>query len=71
MRRFGLLLLVLLSLPILIHLYQPGLMYFNSAGATLGTIGATISPLILFGLLARFVLIGWFKPQEKSTPSKS
>jgi hypothetical protein len=58
MRKIGLILLVLLSLPILLFVYQPALQLGITA-YVLGTIGRTLSPLILFGSLAYVVAKHW------------
>jgi hypothetical protein len=58
MKRVILVLLVLLSLPVLLHIYQPafqlGAWFF-----ALGWIGQKISPIILFGALAYVVIKEW------------
>jgi hypothetical protein len=58
MRRIGLVLLLLLSLPILLFVYQPSLK-LGFAAYVLGTIGRTLSPLILFGALLYVIAQRW------------
>lgn len=58
MKHLGLILLVLLSLPILLHVYNPS-MQLGAWGLILGVIGMTISPLILFVVLLLFVGQKW------------
>jgi hypothetical protein len=58
MRKIGLVLLLLLSLPILLFVYQPSVQ-LGPAAYILGTIGRTLSPLILFGSLALFIARYW------------
>ena len=58
MKRLGLLLLVLLSLPILLHVYNPS-MQLGGLGMLLGVIGMTLSPLVLFVVLLMFVKEKW------------
>ena len=58
MRRIGLLMLLVLSLPILLFVYQPALPLGGTA-FILGTIGRTLSPLILFGALAYVIATHW------------
>jgi hypothetical protein len=58
MRKIGLVLLLLLSLPILLFVYQPSVQ-LGVAAYILGTIGRTLSPLILFGALAVFIAQNW------------
>jgi hypothetical protein len=58
MRKIGLVLLLLLSLPILLFVYQPSVQ-LGAAAYILGTIGRTLSPLILFGALAVFIARNW------------
>jgi hypothetical protein len=58
MRRIGLLALAVLSLPILLFVYQPALQLGTTA-YILGTIGRTLSPLILFGSLAYVIAKKW------------
>jgi hypothetical protein len=58
MRKIGLILLLLLSLPILLFVYQPALQ-LGVAAYVLGTIGRTLSPLILFGSLAYVIAKHW------------
>ena len=50
--------LVLLSLPILLHVYQPA-WQLGGLGLILGTIGMSISPLILFGSLLYMIGKEW------------
>ena len=58
MRKILLVVAVLLSLPILLHVYQPP-MRLEAFGLLLGIIGMTLSPLILFGALAYLVYTQW------------
>lgn len=58
MKRIGLILLVLLSLPALLHIYNPS-MQLGGLGLILGVIGMTLSPLILFAVLVWFVAKKW------------
>ena len=58
MRKLLLIAAVLLSLPILLHVYQPSLR-LEAFGLLLGVIGMTLSPLILFGALAYLVYSQW------------
>ena len=58
MKRVILVLLVLLSLPVLLHIYQPALSLGVGIFA-LGWIGQKISPIILFGVLAYVVIKEW------------
>jgi hypothetical protein len=58
MKRVALILLVLLSLPALLHIYQPPLR-LGAALFTLGWIGQTVSPIILFWALAYIVIKEW------------
>lgn len=58
MKRLGLLLLVLLSLPALLHIYDPSLQ-LGGLGLLLGFLGMTLSPLILFGVLLKYVWEQW------------
>lgn len=58
MKKFSLLLLVLLSLPILLHVYNPS-MRLGGLGLALGAIGMTVSPAILFIVLLLFVAERW------------
>lgn len=53
-----LVLAVLLSLPILLHVYNPS-MQLGGFGLLLGVIGMTISPLILFGALFSLIKKHW------------
>jgi hypothetical protein len=58
MKRVALIVLVLLSLPVLLHIYQPA--FRLGVGIyTLGWIGQKISPIILFGALAYLVVKEW------------
>ena len=58
MKNLSLILLVLLSLPILLHVYNPS-MQLGGFGLLLGVIGMTLSPLILFGVLLKHVWSEW------------
>jgi hypothetical protein len=58
MRRIGLILMGLLSLPILLFVYQPSV-DFGALAYVLGTIGRTLSPLILFAALAYLIAKEW------------
>ena len=60
MRRIGLMVLAVLSLPILLFVYQPSLQ-LGLLAFILGTIGRTLSPLILFGALAYVIAKEWNK----------
>ena len=60
MRRLGLVVLAVLSLPILLHVYQPA-WQLGGWGLILGTIGMSLSPLILFGSLLYMVGKEWNK----------
>lgn len=58
MRKVILVAAVLLSLPILLHVYNPS-MQLEWLGLLLGIIGMTLSPVILFGALAYLVYNEW------------
>ena len=58
MKRVILVLLVLLSLPVLLHIYQPAFQ-LGAWVFALGWIGQKISPIILFGALAYVVVKEW------------
>jgi hypothetical protein len=58
MKRVALVVLVLLSLPVLLHIYQPAFR-LGAAVFALGWIGQKISPIILFGALAYLVVKEW------------
>ncbi len=58
MKRVVLVVLVLLSLPVLLHIYQPPLQ-LGEWLFRLGWIGQKISPVILFGALAYTVIREW------------
>ena len=58
MRRIALILMAVLSLPILLFVYQPTLQLGYWA-FVLGNIGRTLSPLILFGSLAYVIRQEW------------
>jgi hypothetical protein len=60
MRKAGLILAALLSLPILLFVYQPSLQ-LGVWAFVLGNIGRTLSPLILFGALAYVISKEWNK----------
>jgi hypothetical protein len=60
MRRIGLIALALLSLPILLHVYQPA-WQLGGWGLILGTIGMSLSPLVLFGALLYMIGKEWNK----------
>jgi hypothetical protein len=60
MRRIGLIVLVPLSLPILLHAYQPE-WQLGGGGLILGTIGMSVSPLMLFGSLLYMIGKEWNK----------
>jgi hypothetical protein len=55
MRKIVLMLTVLLSLPILLHVYQPA-WQLGGLGLVLGAIGISVSPLFLFGALAYMIV---------------
>ena len=57
-RRILLVLLVLLSLPILLPVYNPPLR-LEAFGLILGAIAMTVSPLLLFGALLYLVARHW------------
>jgi len=46
----------ILSLPILLHVYNPSMTLGPFLGILLGVIGWTISPLILFGILIYLII---------------
>jgi len=58
LKRILLVLLVLLSLPILLPVYNPSLQ-LEGLGVILGGIAMTISPLLLFGSLLYVVTRLW------------
>jgi hypothetical protein len=58
MRKVMLVAAVLLSLPILLHVYNPS-MRLEWLGLLLGIIGMTLSTLILLGALAYLVCNEW------------
>lgn len=58
MRKLMLIAAVLLSLPILLHVYNPS-MRLEWLGLPLGIIGMTLSPVLLFGALAYLVYNEW------------
>src|SRR5262249_20815834 len=58
MRRFALIVLGVLSLPILLFVYQPSV-ELGPLAYVLGTIGRTLSPLILFASLAYLIASEW------------
>ena len=58
MRRLVLVAMAVLSLPILLFVYQPNLPLGYGA-YVLGTIGRTLSPLILFGALIYLIVKEW------------
>ena len=60
MRKIGLIVLILLSLPILLHVYQPA-WQLGGLGLILGTIGMSLAPLILFVSLLYMVAKEWSK----------
>lgn len=60
MCRLGLIALGVLSLPILLHVYQTA-WQLGGLGLALGTIGMTGSPLILFGSLLYMIGKEWNK----------
>ena len=60
MRTLGLIALGVLSLPILLHVYQPA-WQLGGLGLALGAIGMTVSPLILFGSLLYMIGKEWNK----------
>ena len=51
-----LILAFILSLPILLHVYNPSMTLGPFLGILLGVIGWTISPLILFGILIYLII---------------
>ena len=58
MKHLGLILLVLFSLPALLFIYNPS-MQLGGLGMLLGVIGMTLYPLLLFGVLLKFVWEKW------------
>lgn len=60
MKKLGLLLLVLFSLPVLLFIYQPS-MQLGGLGLFLGFVGMTVSPAILYVVLLMFVVEKWKK----------
>jgi len=60
MRRIVLILMAVLSLPILLFVYQPSLQ-LGVWAFVLGNIGRTLSPLILYGALAYVIANEWNK----------
>lgn len=58
MRKAALIVAIVLSLPILLHVYQPS-MRLEAFGLLLGITGMTVSPLILFGALGYLVYKQW------------
>lgn len=52
--------MVLLSLPVLLHIYQPD-WQLGGFGLMLGAIGYTLSPLILFSALMYVAILKWQK----------
>ncbi len=52
--------LLILSLPILLFVYSPS-WKLGGLGLFLGVIGMTVSPVILFGVLLRYVYESWKK----------
>ncbi len=58
MKHLSLILLVLFSLPVLLHVYNPS-MQLGGLGLLLGVIGMTISPLLIFGVLLKYVYEKW------------
>jgi len=57
-KRVVLILLVLLSLPVLLHIYQPPLQ-LGPWIFSLAWVGQKISPILLFGALAYVVIKEW------------
>ena len=60
MKRPLIIAMVLLSLPVLMHIYQPA-WQLGGFGLMLGAIGYTLSPLILFSALMYVVVLKWNK----------
>ena len=58
MKKLGLILLLLLAFPILLHVYNPS-MQLGGFGLLLGMIGMTVSPVILFFTLGAFIAKHW------------
>ncbi|MCB9808349.1 hypothetical protein H6770_03780 [Candidatus Peribacteria bacterium] len=58
MKKLLLTLLVLLSLPALLFIYNPS-MHLGAIGLMLGAIGMTISPVILYTVLLLYVKQKW------------
>lgn len=56
--RAGIVVLILLAVPILLHVYQPRIA-LEAWGLLLGSIGYVISPIILFGALALWARSKW------------
>jgi hypothetical protein len=48
---------LILSLPILLHVYNPS-MQLGAFGLLLGFVGMTVSPVILFGILIYLIARG-------------
>lgn len=60
MNKLLLVLLFLLSLPVLLFIYQPA-WHLGAFGLLLGFLGMTISPLVLYGVLIVFIKDRWNK----------
>lgn len=58
MKRHLIVAMVLLSLPALLHIYQPA-WQLGGFGLMLGAIGYTLSPLILFTCLMYVAILQW------------
>ena len=60
MKRYLIVAMVVLCLPVLLHIYQPG-WQLGGLGLMLGAIGYTLSPLILFSALMYVAILKWQK----------
>jgi len=58
LRRAGLVALILLPVPILLFVFQPGIA-LGAMGLVLGVIGTTLSLIILFGALFLWARSKW------------
>lgn len=58
MNKLKALILLLASLPILLHVYNPSIQ-LGGLGLLLGVIGMTVSPIILFFVLFQYVARVW------------
>jgi len=60
--KLGLIVIILLSLPILLHVYDPSLQ-LGSIGLILGFIGYFISPVVIFVTLFYLLFQSFFKAE--------